>query len=233
VTLARRVAAETLGTCLLVATVIGSGIMAARLAGGQQAVALLANAVATGSMLYVLITMLGPISGAHFNPVVTGVMVVTRAVSLSDGLSYVVAQLAGGILGTIIANVMFETPALQIAQTMRGGLGQWLGEFVATAGLMLTILGLSASRPASIPAAVGLYILSAYWFTSSTSFANPAVTIARVFSDSFAGIAPESVTMFIFMQVTGAAAGLFLTSWLWPPQEPSQGPLTFPARQPT
>jgi len=198
--------AEALGSLLLFATVIGSGIMAERLAGGNVAVALLGNTLATGAMLFVLITMLGPLSGAHLNPAVTLVMRLRGHIRSDAAAAYVLAQLGGGVLGGWTAHLMFDVPIFQLSEKIRSGPGQWTGETVATFGLILTILGTARVRPASIPASVALYITAAYWFTSSTSFANPAITIARSLSDSFAGIAPASMPAFIAAQMVGAVA---------------------------
>jgi glycerol uptake facilitator-like aquaporin len=200
----RRIAAEGLGSALLFATVIGSGIMAERLAGGNVAVALLGNTLATAAMLFVLITMLGPISGAHLNPAVSAVAASRGELSWRDAGAYIVIQIACGILGVWVAHAMFDVPILQLSTHARTGVGQWLGEAVATFGLVLTILGTVRHRPAAVPASVALYIAAAYWFTSSTSFANPAITIARSLSDSFAGIVPADVPMFIAAQLAGA-----------------------------
>lgn len=195
---------EALGSFLLFATVIGSGIMAETLSGGNVAVALLGNTLATGAMLFVLITMLGPISGAHFNPAVTLVMRLRGHIGTGTALQYVCAQLAGGIIGVWAAHVMFGAPVWEVSEKVRSGIGQWTGEGIATFGLVLTILGTVKTRPQWVPASVALYIMAAYWFTSSTSFANPAITIARSLSNSFAGIAPVSVPGFIAAQFVGA-----------------------------
>ena len=203
--LARRLAAEGIGAFFLFATVIGSGIMAERLADGNVAVALLANSIATGAMLFVLITMLGPISGAHMNPAVSLVAAARRELAWGDAAAYIGAQLACGILGAWAAHAMFDQPLLQLSAKARSGGGQWLGEAIATFGLILTILGTVRYRPHWVPASVALYITAAYWFTSSTSFANPAITVARSLSDSFAGIAPADAPMFILAQLAGAA----------------------------
>ncbi|HYD75313.1 aquaporin [Ramlibacter sp.] len=203
----RRLLAEFVGTMLLLTAVIGSGIMAERLAAGNAAVALLANTVATVFALFVLIEVFGPISGAHFNPVVTVVFRRTAALSGGDVLLYIVAQLAGAAAGAMLANLMFDLPAVQWAAKARGGPGQWLAEVVATAGLVLVIARAAAGRA---PALVAAYIGAAYWFTSSTSFANPAAAFGRMFSDSFAGIAPASITAFIASQVVGGFVGLLL-----------------------
>lgn len=210
----KRLAAEGLGSALLTAVVIGSGIMAERLAQGNAAVALLANAVATGAALAVLITVLGPISGAHFNPVVTVAFAVRRDLSWRLAPGYLAAQAGGAGLGALLAHAMFALPLLQVSTQARGGPGQALAEAVATFGLLLTIFGALRFRPAAIPAAVGLYIAAAYWFTASTSFANPAVTAARMLSDTFAGIGPASAPAFIAAQFVGMAAALALSTWL-------------------
>ena len=206
----RRLAAEAVGSFFLFAAVIGSGIMAERLSGGNVAIALLANTLATGAILFVLIAMLGPISGAHFNPAVTLVMARRRDLPWRYVGAYIVAQLAGGILGAFAAHLMFDLPILQQSVRVRAGIGQWSGELVATFGLILTIVGTATHRPKLVPASVALYITAAYWFTSSTSFANPAITVVRSMSDSFAGIAPSDVPAFIVAQLVGAglAAGL-------------------------
>jgi len=208
--LGRRLAAEALGSFFLFATVIGSGIMAEALAGGNVAIALLGNSLATGAMLFVLIAMLGPISGAHFNPAVTLVIAARRELAARDVLPYILAQLAGGLLGAWAAHLMFDLPILQLSLKARTGPGQWTGEAVATFGLILTILGTARHRPAAVPASVALYIGAAYWFTSSTSFANPAITVVRSLSDSFAGIAPRDVPMFVLAQLIGAGAAALL-----------------------
>jgi glycerol uptake facilitator-like aquaporin len=217
----RAVFAEALGSFLLFATVIGSGAMAQGLAGGNVALALLGNTLATGAILFVLIAMLGPVSGAHFNPAVTMVMRLRNAIETGPALAYVPGQIIGGILGVWIAHAMFDLPILQISHHVRSGSGQWLGEGVATFGLLLTILGTLRSRPEWVPGCVALYITAAYWFTSSTSFANPAITIARAFSDSFAGIAPASVPGFIIAQIIGAIAAHYAAVALFPDEENS------------
>ena len=211
----RRVVAEGIGAFFLFATVIGSGIMAENLAGGNEAVALLANTIATGAILFVLITMLGPISGAHMNPAVSLVAAARRELGWRDAGAYILAQLAFGILGAWAAHLMFDLPALQLSVKARTGLGQWIGEAIATFGLILTILGTVRHRPGWVAASVALYITAAYWFTSSTSFANPAITVARSLSDSFAGIAPAGVPAFILAQLLGAAAGALLARFLF------------------
>jgi glycerol uptake facilitator-like aquaporin len=212
--LARRLVAEGVGAFFLFATVIGSGIMAENLA-DNDAVALLANTIATGAMLFVLITMLGPISGAHMNPAVSLVAALRHDLKWPDAAAYTLAQLAFGILGAWAAHLMFDLPALQLSVKARTGLGQWTGEAIATFGLILTILGTARHRPHWIPATVALYIMAAYWFTSSTSFANPAITVARSLSDSFAGIAPENVPAFIAAQLAGAGLAALLARFLF------------------
>jgi glycerol uptake facilitator-like aquaporin len=215
-TLAQRTVAEFLGTAFLLAAVVGSGIMAARLAGGNVALALLCNTLVTGAILTVLILTLGPISGAHFNPAVSLAAALRGDMTAQATAVYIGAQLSGAILGVWAAHLMFELPVLQVSLTTRTGAGQWLAEAIATFGLLLTILGCSVRSPAAVPYAVGLYITSAYWFTASTSFANPAVTIARSLSDSFAGIAPAGVMAFIAAQLLGMLAAVALGRWLWP-----------------
>ncbi|HEX7856187.1 MAG TPA: MIP/aquaporin family protein [Sphingobium sp.] len=218
----RAILAEALGSLMLFATVIGSGIMAERLAGGNVAIALLGNTLATGAMLFVLITMLGPVSSAHFNPAVTLVMRLRGHLGTGTAATYVVAQLAGGILGVWLAHLMFDMPILQLSRHVRTGPGQWTGEAVATFGLIFTILGTARMRPDSIPASVALYITGAYWFTSSTSFANPAITLARSLSDSFAGIALSSVPAFIAAQLAGAVSAHLVSEAIFSqPQEPA------------
>jgi len=211
----RRYVAECLGTAFLLAGVVGSGIMAAKLAGGNGALALLCNTLATGAILTVLILTFGPVSGAHFNPAVSIAMVLRRQLPTRVAAMYVGVQIIGGIIGVLVAHAMFELPLWQVSATVRTGYGQWLAEFVATFGLILTIFGCAARTPAAVPYAVGLYITAAYWFTASTSFANPAVTIARALSDTYAGIAPAGVTAFIVAQLSGTAAAVALARWLW------------------
>ena len=207
IALRRRLTAEALGSFFLFAAVIGSGVMAEALSGGNVAIALIGNTLATGAMLFVLIAMLAPVSGAHFNPAVTLVMAARRELPWADVLPYILAQLAGGLLGAWAAHLMFDLPILQYSVKARSGIGQWGGELVATFGLILTIIGTSRHRPSAVPASVALYITAAYWFTSSTSFANPAITVVRSLSDSFAGIAPADVPAFIAAQLLGAAVG--------------------------
>jgi glycerol uptake facilitator-like aquaporin len=211
----RRYVAECLGTAFLLAGVVGSGIMAAKLAGGNGALALLCNTLATGAILTVLILTFGPVSGAHFNPAVSIAMVLRRQLPTRVAAMYVGAQIIGGIVGVLAAHAMFELPLWQVSATVRTGYGQWLAEFVATFGLILTIFGCAARTPAAVPYAVGLYITAAYWFTASTSFANPAVTIARALSDTYAGIAPAGAMAFIVAQLSGTAAAVALARWLW------------------
>jgi glycerol uptake facilitator-like aquaporin len=211
---ARRVAAEALGTALLLAIVIGSGIMGERLAGGNVALALLGNTLATGAGLYVLITVLGPLSGAHFNPAVTLVFLARRELSPALAAAYVAGQFAGGVIGVWAAHAMFAEPLWQVSRRLRDGPSQWFSEAVATFGLVACILCCLRFRPQATPAVVGLFITSAYWFTASTSFANPAVTVARMFSDSFAGIAPSSAPGFIVGQLVGAAVAAVACRWL-------------------
>jgi glycerol uptake facilitator-like aquaporin len=214
--LARRVSAEALGTALLLATIIGSGIMAQRLAGGNGAIALLCNTIPTGAILIVLITIFGPVSGAHFNPAVSLVFALRKSLPWSELAPCIAAQLIGAALGVWLAHAMFELPIWQFSTTVRTGSGQWIAEGVATFGLVLTIIGCVTSAPASVASAVGLYIVAAYWFTASTSFANPAVTIARALSDTFAGIAPANVGGFILAQFIGALIAVAVANWFWP-----------------
>lgn len=217
-TLARRLAAEGLGTALLVATVVGSGIMAERLT-TDTAMALMGNTIPTGAILFVLITILGPISGAHFNPAVTAVFAIRREIDWPAAGGYVVAQVIGGVIGAIVAHLMFDLPALQLSAHVRTGASQWLSEAVAAFGLVAVILGGLRTRAQAIPALVGLYITAAYWFTSSTSFANPAVTIARALSDTFSGIRPVDAPGFIIAQFAGALLALGLAHWLFAPEK--------------
>lgn len=212
--LTRRLTAEWLGTLFLLATVIGSGIMADRLSGGNVAIALLGNTIPTGAILVVLITMFGPISGAHFNPAVTLCFAIRREIDPKEAIFYVISQVFGGIIGVLVAHLMFDHPIFDTSTTIRTGLGQWSGEFVATFGLVGTILACLKARPQAIPMAVGLYITAAYWFTSSTSFANPAVTIARGFSDTFAGIAPSNIAAFFAVQIIAAIFATVFFGWL-------------------
>jgi glycerol uptake facilitator-like aquaporin len=210
----RRLAAEMLGTALLLAVVIGSGIMGERLAGGNAALALLGNTLATGAGLVVLITVFGPISGAHFNPAVTLVFALRREIEGRMAAAYAAAQLAGALLGVWTAHAMFAEPILQVSTRLRDGPAQAWSEAVATFGLVAAILGAVRFRPEAAPAVVGLFITAAYWFTASTSFANPAVTVARALSDTFAGIAPGSAPAFVAAQLLGAAAASGVFGWL-------------------
>lgn len=210
----RRLLAEALGSFFLFATVVGSGIMAERLAGGNVAVALLGNTLATAAVLFVLITMLGPISGAHFNPAVSLVFRLRGELGTDALLGYVLVQVAAGVLGVWAAHLMFDLPILQFSTKARTGIGQWTGETIATFGLVLTILATLEARRDWVPASVALYIAAAYWFTSSTSFANPAISIARSLSNSFAGIAPIDVPGFAVAQLVGALAAYYLSTVL-------------------
>jgi glycerol uptake facilitator-like aquaporin len=211
--ISRRLVAEGLGTMLLLAVVIGSGIMAERLSGGNDAIALLANTAATVGALYVLIEILGPFSGAHFNPVVSAVMALRQELPRRDFAPYVIAQLIGALLGAWLAHAMFDLSIVQTSTKLRTGTGQWIAEAVATAGLLLTILQAPAGKASSLVAA---YIGAAYWFTASTSFANPAAVFGRMFSDSFAGIAPVSAPAFIASEIVGAALALCIALVLRP-----------------
>lgn len=210
----KKYAAEFLGTALLLAIVIGSGIMGARLSGGNDAIALLGNTLATGAGLVVLISVFGPISGAHFNPAVTLVFALRGEIGRTDALVYGAVQIAGAVAGVWLAHAMFAEPVLQVSGKLRDGPAQGLAEAVATFGLLATILGGLRFRADAIPMLVGLYITSAYWFTASTSFANPAVTFARSLSDTFAGIAPASVPLFVAAQFFGALAAAGFFGWL-------------------
>ncbi len=213
--LVRRLAAEALGTVFLLMAVVGSGIMAERLSGGNGALALLCNTLATGAALMVLISIFAPLSGAHFNPAVTLYFVLRREITLPAALFYVAVQIAGAILGVYAAHAMFASPILELSHKLRDGPSQWFSESVATFGLIAAIAGSTRHRPGATPLLVGLYISAAYWFTASTSFANPAVTIARAMTDSFAGIAPESAPGFIAAQIVAAIAAYFFFGWLF------------------
>ncbi|MCV3239769.1 aquaporin [Mesorhizobium sp. ZC-5] len=215
--MARRLCGEGLGTMLLLAAIVGSGIMAERLAGGNDALALLGNTLPTGAMLAVLILIFAPVSGAHFNPAVSLCLALRGDFPWRLLIPYTAVQIAGAIAGAWIAHLMFELPVLQLSVTARTGSGQWIAEAVATFGLVLTILGASARRPDAVPFLVGLYIAAAYWFTASTSFANPAVTVARMLSDTFAGIRPIDAPAFIAAQLLGALAGLAASRLLFSP----------------
>lgn len=211
----RALLAEALGSFWLFATVIGSGIIAERFSGGNVAVAMLGNTLATGAILFVLITMPGSVSGAQLNPAVTLIMRLRGLIQTHVAVAYVSAQLAGGLLGVWIAHLMFDAPVLQFSTKLRSGPGQWTGEAVATFGLILAILGTLQTQPRSVPTSIALYITAAYWFTSSTSFANPAITVARSLTNSFAGIDPHDVPSFIVAQLLGAAFAAVVARWLF------------------
>ena len=212
---ARILAAEFLGTMFLLATVIGSGIMAERLADGNLAVALLGNTIPTGAILYVLITIFGPVSGAHFNPAVTIAFLLRRDIQFTRAVHFMFVQVAGAICGAFLAHFMFDMPILQLSENLRSGPSQWGSEFVATFGLLMVIFGGLRWRPDTVPMLVGLYITAAYWFTSSTSFANPAVTFARSLTDSFSGILPAHATGFILAQLAAAVLAPVVLGWLF------------------
>jgi glycerol uptake facilitator-like aquaporin len=213
-TLARRLAAEGLGTAFLLAAIVGSGIMGERLSGGNVAIALLANTLATGAALVVLISIFGPISGAHFNPVVTLVFTARGETKVTAGLAYAAVQIVAAILGVYAAHLMFGLPVFEVSAKLRDGPAQVFSEFVATFGFVATVLGAGHHAPSRTPLLVGLYIAAAYWFTASTSFANPAVTIARSLSDTFAGIAPSSALLFVPAQLAGGICGWLVLRWL-------------------
>jgi glycerol uptake facilitator-like aquaporin len=213
--LARCIFAEWLGTAFLLAAVVGSGIMAERLSGGNVALALLCNTIPTGAILVVLILIFGPLSGAHFNPAVSLAFALRRELPWPMAAGYMASQIIGAVAGVWAVHLTFELPVWQFSITPRAGAGQWLAEAIATFGLLLTIFGCAARTPTAIPYAVGLYITSAYWFTASTSFANPAVTIARSLSDTFAGIAPSGVPAFIMAQLAGMGVAILTGRWLW------------------
>lgn len=219
--LSRRLLAEALGTALLVAVVVGSGIMGEQLADGNDAIALLGNTLATGAALVVLILIFGPISGAHFNPVVSLSFALQGELRWADLFAYLPVQIAGGIGGTLLAHVMFDQPLVQFSAHVRTGIGVWIGEIVASFALLATIIGCLRSKPDAVPYAVGLVITAGYWFTSSTSFANPAVTIARSLTDSFSGIRPIDAPGFIAAQILGALAATIVMAWLWSARSPS------------
>lgn len=213
--LGRRLAAEAAGTAFLLATVVGSGIMAEQLAGGNVAIALLGNTIPTGAILMVLILTFGPVSGAHFNPAVTVAFLVRREITLAAATAFIAAQVAGGLAGTWAAHLMFEEPVLQMSEKIRTGPAQWFAEVVATFGLVMTIFATIRWRAEAVPYMVGLYITAAYWFTASTSFANPAVTIARSFTDTFSGIYPGHMPAFIAAQIAGALLATGFCGWLF------------------
>jgi len=215
--LLRRLVAEALGTALLLATVVGSGIMAEQLAGGNVAIALLGNTIPTGAILYVLITMFGPISGAHFNPAVTLVFLLRREITLPHAGLYLLVQIVGGLLGVFAAHAMFGMDILQLSEKVRSGPGQWIAEAIATFGLVVTILVTLKSKSEAVAQSVAVYITAAYWFTASTSFANPAVTLARAFSNSFAGIRLADVPAFVVVQLVSAVLALRFCHWLLKP----------------
>jgi glycerol uptake facilitator-like aquaporin len=212
--MARKLFAEWLGTFFLVAVVIGSGIMAERLAGGNIALALLGNTIATGAILVVIILIFGPISGAHFNPAVTFAFLLRRDIDKRTAGYYVILQILGGIAGAAVAHIMFELPLFEASVNVRTGISQWVAEFVATFGLVATIFGCIKARPEAVPYAVGLFITAGYWFTSSTSFANPAVTIARTMTNTFSGIAPADAPAFILAQLIAASVVVWVFGWL-------------------
>jgi glycerol uptake facilitator-like aquaporin len=213
--LARRLVAEALGTAFLLAAVVGSGIMAERLSDGNIALALLCNTLATGAALVVLIAIFAPVSGAHFNPAVTLYFALRREITVPNAIGYIAVQLAGAVGGVYLAHAMFGAAIFELSHKLRDGPSQWLSEFVATFGLIATIAGSTRHAPRATPALVGLYIAAAYWFTASTSFANPAVTIARALTDSFSGIAPGSAPEFIASQLLGAVVACFVFGWLF------------------
>ena len=215
----KRLMAELIGTFFLLATVVGSGIMAETLAGGNVAIALLGNTIATGAILVVLILVFGTLSGAHFNPAVTLVFLIRKEIRPSDAIAYIAVQIFAGLLGVIAAHVMFDQPVIQLSNTLRTGPGQWVAEAIATFGLIMTILGCIRFRTEAVPYAVGLYITAGYWFTASTSFANPAVTIARAFSDTFSGIYLPHVPAFVAAQITGALLATMIMGYLTNDQE--------------
>lgn len=223
----QRIAAEVVGSAILVAAVIGSGIMAQSLSGGNAAIALLANTIATGAILYVLITALGPVSGAHFNPAVSLVFAMRREITWAVAVAFTAAQVAGGIGGAILAHAMFDQPLIQFSTHARTGVSQWLSEAVATFALVFTILGTLRARPDAVPISVALVIVAGYWFTASTSFANPAVTVARSLSNTFAGIAPTDVPMFVLSQLLGACIAVVAANGFgWQPTSSEQPSLS-------
>ena len=218
-TLPRKLLAEAVGTMFLLTTIVGSGIMGDALANGQPGAALLPHSLAIGAMLFCLISLLGPVSGAHFNPAVTMVFALRREIDAGSALAFVAVQVAAGAAGALLAHLMFDLDIAQISARERTGIGQWSAEIVATAGLIMVILGGLRVNPALIPALVGLYIMAALWFTASTSFANPAVTIARMLTDTFSGIRPPDAPAFILSQIVGAMLGWALSSALWPRED--------------
>ena len=216
--MARRLVAEALGTGFLLATIVGSGIMADKLAGGNTALALLCHTIPVGAILVVLILVFGPVSGGHFNPAVTLSFAIRREISAQVSCLYVAAQLVGGIIGVAVAHAMFELPVFQFSDHARTGAGQWFAEVVATFGLVATILGTRRFTPSAVPYAVGLFILAAQWFTASTSFANPAVTLARGLTETFTGIHTEHILAFVLCQLAGAVLAAFVFAWLLKPE---------------
>lgn len=228
--LSKRLAAEFFGSAFLLAAVVGSGIMGVKLADGSAAIALLANSISTGAALAVLITVFGPVSGAHFNPAVSAAMLIREGFPPFDAAAYALAQVAGAFAGVMIAHAMFDLPLVQVSQTVRTGTGQWIAEAVATAGLVLTIIGVSRTNPSAVAIMVALYITSAYWFTASTSFANPAVTLARSITATFAGISPGSVAAFIGAQIVGMVAALGVAHLVFS-EAPSGEVLSAPPRR--
>jgi glycerol uptake facilitator-like aquaporin len=216
----KTILSEFLGTILLLATVVGSGIMGETLSGGNIAIALLANALATGAMLFVLISVFGPTSGAHFNPAVTAAMFMTKRISGRTGFFYCLAQIVGALCGVWLAHLMFDQSLFQVSTKIRWSQGQWWSEFVASFGLLLTILALLRNKPDIIPQSVALYIVGAYWFTASTSFANPAVTLARSLTNSFSGIAPACIFAFILAQCLGTVGAVFVAKFLFDEERP-------------
>ena len=214
-TLLQKLGAEFIGTAGLLATVIGSGIMGETLAGGNVAIALLGNTIATGAILVVLIWVFGPISGAHFNPAVTIAFLVKGEITVRDAAIFIVVQVLGALVGMLVAHGMFDLALIQESTKVRTGIGQWFAEGVATFGLVATIFGCIRARPDAVAMAVGLYITAGYWFTASTSFANPAVTISRSFTDTFSGIQPADAPAFIGMQIVGAILAVLMLGWLW------------------
>lgn len=225
----RRLTAEAIGTAVLLTVVVGSGIMGESLSGGNVAIALLGNTIATGAILVVLIFSFGPLSGAHFNPAVTLAFLMRREIAPGDAMLYVLAQILGGLAGALAAHAMFELPLIQISETARSGPAQWFAEWVATLGLVSTILATLRFRPEAVAPAVGLFIIAGYWFTASTSFANPAVTIARSFTDTFSGIAPGHAPGFILAQLVGAASATLVFGWLLFPSPVEQQAAAQPA----
>lgn len=231
-TLIRRLWAEAIGTAFLLATVVGSGIMAERLSDGNVALALLGNTIPTGAILVVIILMFAPLSGAHFNPAVTITFMLRREISKADSALYILAQIAGGIIGALAAHYMFEEPLIQLGVNARTGPAQWFSEMVATFGLVAAILGTLRWRPNAVAFSVGLYITAAYWFTASTSFANPAVTIARSFTETFSGIQPAHMPAFIGAQIIGAVLACAVFGWLLKPARQGETGPAVAAREP-